>query len=359
LAALSESTRELVSVAAVAGHSFRLDVIERAAGAEPIAALDGIEEAMRAGLIYEVEGPSTFSFTHGLMRDAVYGEMSGARRSRLHASVAAAQLALDEPGDADLAFLAHHFNRAGDVAQTVVFARRAGDRAMAQLAYDEAAEQYLLGVEATRQSDDEDLAAQRLELRYRAALALVRAGSTDEAGALLDELKQESAVHGDVTIALLEDIASLEARLAKDRALAATGATRREHASKAAHRYEQIFDDVKRPYSCINAATMWLIAGDEVRARTLATTALELVASDDTGSSDRYWLDATEAEAALILDDTAAASAALARAVRHTGADLASRVTTHRQLTTILELKGIAIDVLTPLAVPANLKPSV
>jgi hypothetical protein len=61
--------------------------------------------------------------------------------------------------------------------------------------------------------------------------------------------------------------------------------------------YERIFAEVNRSYSCINAATMWLVASDETRAQALARSALEVVATERNESPDACWLDATEAEA--------------------------------------------------------------
>ena len=143
-----------------------------------------------------------------------------------------------------------------------------------------------------------------VELRWLAVLALARAGATDRAAALLDSSDLEAAAAG-APPALQEDIAALGARLAKDRALAVGGEARRTRAREAAERYEAIYRRLGRSYTCINAATMWLVAGEPGRSAALAEDARRLAPQD---GGDPYWVAATEAEAALLLRDRSAAT---------------------------------------------------
>ena len=85
-----------------------------------------------------------------------------------------------------------------------------------------------------------DIAEQGLEeypddlwLKHRAVLALARAGATEEAARRFERFGL--ADHED------EDIAALGARIAKDLALAATGAERRREAAHARDLYEAIY----------------------------------------------------------------------------------------------------------------------
>ena len=104
--------------------------------------------------------------------------------------------------------------------------------------------------------------------------------------------------------ALQEDVAALRAQLTKDRALEATGAERTRRAADAAELYEAIYRRLHRSYTCINAATMWLLAGDEPRAIELARQAQMLCHEiEPRTDDDRYWQATTEAEAALLLGD--------------------------------------------------------
>jgi DNA-binding CsgD family transcriptional regulator len=93
LAALSPQARDLVVAAAVLGDHCALPDAARVAGtAEPAAALS---EAVRAGLLLERNAPSgcsgwTLSFTHLLVRQAVYGDLGAEQRRVLHLRAAAA-----------------------------------------------------------------------------------------------------------------------------------------------------------------------------------------------------------------------------------------------------------------------------
>jgi class 3 adenylate cyclase len=190
-----------------------------------------------------------------------------------------------------------------------------------------------------------------VSLRYCAVLALARAGASERAAEQLSSLQAELPEELDPRLA--EDIAALRARLAKDRALEARDGRRLALARESAAQYEDIYVQLKRPYSCINAATMWLLGGNEQRSIDLARSARALVAPTDPNSSaDVYWQAATEAEASLLLDDIAAARVALERAVVAAEADWAALGTTRRQLELICAAKGIDTEILDALSLP-------
>ncbi len=193
-----------------------------------------------------------------------------------------------------------------------------------------------------------------LEVNYLAVLALVRSGAHATALAQLDARFTDASLRRtDVPAKLREDIAALRARIAKDRALATPADQRASAAATAAAAYEEVFDRFGRSYSCINAATLWLLAGDAERSRHLADAALTLTrlsAVESTG--DAYWLAATEAEALLLLGDPIAARAELERAEQEAPGDYASRASTRSQLRLICDHAGIDTAVLAPLHTP-------
>jgi predicted ATPase len=111
--------------------------------------MDALDEAIGAGVIREVGGG--YHFTHALIRQTITSELSLPRRQRLHLRAAEAieQTYADNLGP-HLAALAYHFalaaRGAGDMA--VDYASRAGERAAALLAYDEAAGHYERALQA-------------------------------------------------------------------------------------------------------------------------------------------------------------------------------------------------------------------
>ncbi len=194
-----------------------------------------------------------------------------------------------------------------------------------------------------------DLAGRGLEdhpgdpgLRYRAVLALARAGSTAQAARQFDELGLSSIG--------TEDVEALGARIRKDRALSAMGRERRRLAKVAADAYQDIRARTNGYFPAVNAATMSLVAGRPAEARALAADALALVeASGETG----YFASATRAESYLLLGDEPGARAALERAAELQDGDFGALSTTRRQLRMICDLIGIDAEILSPLAGPA------
>jgi adenylate cyclase len=196
-------------------------------------------------------------------------------------------------------------------------------------------------------------APENLDARYLVALALIRAGARDRARHALDDLNAALVGASDVGAGFREDAEALEGRLAKELALATHGAERATLAAQAARIYEAVADRHDRYFTCINAASMWLIAGDVERAHGLAERALTLTrkAEADEPDADPYWRVATEAEASLVLGHVDAASRLLARAAA-LGADVAARAVTGRQLRLLCEETGVDTALLDSLALP-------
>ena len=143
---LSNETNELLAEASVIGRQFDLEILAAVSGHSPEEVLETLEQAMTARLVREVaDRVDRFAFSHVLVHETLYVEVSSIRRARVHGRVAAA---LEERYGADparLAELAHHYYeaaRAGVTEKAVEYCRLAGDRALLHLAYEEAAGHY-------------------------------------------------------------------------------------------------------------------------------------------------------------------------------------------------------------------------
>jgi hypothetical protein len=194
-----------------------------------------------------------------------------------------------------------------------------------------------------------------LESAFVAALALARAGAIERARAAATKLLARMDDATDVPIQLREDAAALVARLMKQDALETHDDHRTALLRHAADLYEAIADRYGRFYTRINAATLRLLAGDLDGARPLAEQALNIVAEARRHDPDDYWLDATEAEAALILGDVETARQALSRALVAAGDDFATLAVTRHQLQLVCEAKSIDPQVLDDLRPPVVL----
>lgn len=87
LAALPGPCLDLVRPAAVLGRQFDLAALRALVGLPEEEVLDGLEPAVRAGLVEE-HGIDRFRFSHALVRDAAYESVALSRRARLHARAA-------------------------------------------------------------------------------------------------------------------------------------------------------------------------------------------------------------------------------------------------------------------------------
>ena len=103
-----------------------------------------LADAYRAGLLADGE-PGESRFRHDLVRDAVYGVIPAGTREQLHARAGAVLASFADRGrDVDAAEVAFHLARAGpgEAAAAADYARRAGDAALAALAFEDAAQWY-------------------------------------------------------------------------------------------------------------------------------------------------------------------------------------------------------------------------
>jgi len=164
LAGLPEPTRSVLGSAAVLGASFRRDVLTQLTGLSVAELADALAAGRDARLL-EPAGPGEDRFRHDLVRDAIYDATPEADREERHARAGQVLAELAGRGrDADDAEVAYHLVRAGPAAAGPAseYARRAGDRAMAALAFEDAARWYEHVAErlaASRASDAERAAA--------------------------------------------------------------------------------------------------------------------------------------------------------------------------------------------------------
>src|SRR5688500_13965810 len=142
LEGLGDEVRELLSVASVIGREFDLTLLQRVVDIEIEALLEILAQAVTADVITETSALGRYAFTHILIRETLYEDLTAARRMRLHRTVAET---LEESYSASiegrLPELAHHWFKsaqAGDATKTMRYATKAAEHAMSQPAYEEA-----------------------------------------------------------------------------------------------------------------------------------------------------------------------------------------------------------------------------
>jgi DNA-binding SARP family transcriptional activator len=185
LRSLSTECRRLLTIASVLGREFRVEALEKASELPEDELLEALDEAFAARVLAEVPGAlDRMRFSHARVRDALYNDLSTVRRARLHLRIAEA---LEQLYGADSELyvdeLAHHFFLAGpggDIDKTIDYTRRAGDRALVLLAFEEAVRQYELALRAVERRETRD-DRQTCELYLALGDAHAKAGDMPEA----------------------------------------------------------------------------------------------------------------------------------------------------------------------------------
>lgn len=182
---LGRETNQLLAIGAVIGREFGHEILGHVAAAPTDAVAEALEQAAQAGVVEELRGTvGTYRFTHALIRETLYGNMTGLRRAALHRAVGEALEALRPRGHEPqvVAELARHFLAAtptGGIGKAIDHALRVANAATRACAYDDAVrtlDQALRLSDERRDAVDAPGATRRCELQLELADALRRAG---------------------------------------------------------------------------------------------------------------------------------------------------------------------------------------
>ncbi len=136
LDSVDETSRQLLTTAAVLGRSFEYEILRQASGRSEMETIGGLETLLRRGLVQErptiaQPGEVLYDFSHEKLRRLVYEETSLARRRLLHLRVAEALAARLRQQRENAAQVAHHYQQAGQLDQAAVYFAQAGESARA------------------------------------------------------------------------------------------------------------------------------------------------------------------------------------------------------------------------------------
>ena len=223
---LDADHRKLLATAAVIGRVFSFGHLAESSTADEDDLFDALEAAERLHLVEEApaEHDTRYAFAHEQIRQTLLGELSLARRQRVHLRVADA--IESSTRDGATVELAHHLHEAGSAApneRTFAALLDAADANLSALAF-ESALRHLDNAEPLAD------AAHRLQLRSMQARALRGAGRVDDALAVLDgELSGSLGTDEEIAVRLqrvqllndqyraaegLDDVAALVAAIA-------------------------------------------------------------------------------------------------------------------------------------------------
>ncbi|MEU4247446.1 AAA family ATPase [Amycolatopsis sp. NPDC026612] len=131
------AAREIAGLAAAAGRDCTLDLLTEASDLDADTVVDAIDELWRRRIVREFGG--AYDFTHDLLREAAYQQVSPPRRWLLHRRLAQGlELLHAEDTDAVAAQLAEQYARGGRPDRAVTHYRRAAAVAASTFAHAEA-----------------------------------------------------------------------------------------------------------------------------------------------------------------------------------------------------------------------------
>jgi ABC-type transport system substrate-binding protein/class 3 adenylate cyclase len=182
---LDPATREVLSLAAVIGRTFGVQLLERLVSREDL--LPALTELQRLDLIVEVRRrPSPeYRFRHGLVQEVAYASLVETKRKRLHKAVGEAlEDIYRESPEESFALLARHFTEADVPEKAVEYLLKAGDRARSIYADQEALDHYRKARAFLARLGDESRARDTL---FKMALTYHLAFDFESAEELYDE----------------------------------------------------------------------------------------------------------------------------------------------------------------------------
>jgi tetratricopeptide (TPR) repeat protein len=145
LVRLPQRCIDLLTLAAVVGEEFALDVVAAAAGTTIADLVEDMEPAIEVGALREAR-VGHYRFAHALFREVLYEGQGRIARARLHLQIAEAlETRTSGRDEVPAAELAKHFAEAavtGEGAKAVRYAVLAGQQATSSLAYIEAVSHY-------------------------------------------------------------------------------------------------------------------------------------------------------------------------------------------------------------------------
>jgi class 3 adenylate cyclase len=209
---LGQDAERVLSIAAVIGRDFDLDLLTRATKTTEDELLDILDAAAAVALVRELaDVQGRYNFAHALIQHTLYEDLSRNRRAQAHRQVAEAleDLCGDRPG-ARVGELARHWSSTGqpiDLAKAITYSRQAAEAALGALAPADALRYYAQALDLCARADDPD-PVELLDLAIGLGTAQRQTGDPAFRDTLLEAARRAADV-GDtkrlVTAALAND----------------------------------------------------------------------------------------------------------------------------------------------------------
>jgi class 3 adenylate cyclase len=197
IATLGPDSERVLALASVIGRDFDIRLLAAIANVDEDTLIDLCDSAVAAAVLATTERPDWYAFAHALIEHTLYDSLSPTRRARAHNTIADTLETLlgEDPGErtAELAYHCAAAVQPTDTGKAVHYAQLAGNRALGQLAPDEAVRWYRQALELLNRAAHPD-DRQRAELLVGLGDAQRQCGVAEyretllEAARLADEL---------------------------------------------------------------------------------------------------------------------------------------------------------------------------
>ncbi|HYH32157.1 MAG TPA: AAA family ATPase [Pseudonocardia sp.] len=193
---VTPAAREVAGLAAAVGRDFTLDLLSEASDLDADAVVRAVDELWRRRILHEFG--DGYDFSHDLLRDAAYAQVSRPRRWLVHRRVAQGlELLHADDTDAVSAQLAEQYARGGRGERALAYYRRAAEVAAAMFAHAEAIRLHTEALEIVR-SLPEGRARDRHELAVLEAMAAPLTARYGYASPRLQRVLERSVELGEV-----------------------------------------------------------------------------------------------------------------------------------------------------------------
>lgn len=200
LAQLTPPADELVGLAAAVGRNFSLELLGAAAGVDDNVVVAAVDQMWRRRLLRE-HSSNTYDFSHDLLRDAAYSQLTAPHKRLVHRRIAAAMERLySDDLDRTAAWIADQYERGGQAGRAVDYHARAARAASAVFAHDDSVAHYERAL-ALLVDIPPGAARDRLELDLRdgmlPSLIALKGYAARELGSSLERMVEVSRCLGD------------------------------------------------------------------------------------------------------------------------------------------------------------------
>ncbi|MBK8986895.1 MAG: AAA family ATPase [Chloroflexi bacterium] len=194
---LGDESRAALGVAAAIGREFDFALLQAVSQFDAETLLNALDEWLDRALVRETS--DGYDFTHEMLSQVAYQQLSRARRQWIHLQIA--NHLAEHRSDADPGQLAHHYYLSTEPGKALPFLARAGQRALSVRSYAEAREFGLRAIgllgrfPAPRQGEQ----TERIDLNLQLAQAYAFTGAHGKALQLLQEIERTAEALGDMT----------------------------------------------------------------------------------------------------------------------------------------------------------------